>query len=52
MSGVYMAELEYDIQELFIEGHEPNEIADRLDVSIGKVVAVLNAFGVKSEDWA
>ena len=36
MSGVYMEELEYDIQELFIIGYEPNEIAEQLDVSDGK----------------
>ena len=50
MSGTYMAELEYDIQEMFIEGHEPEEIASKLDISIGKVVAILNEFGVKAED--
>ena len=52
MSGVYMEELEYDIQELFIIGYEPNEIAEQLDVSVGKIIEVLNAFGVKSEDWS
>ena len=46
MSGTYMAELEYDIQELFIIGYEVNEIAEQLNVSVGKVVAVLNEFGV------
>ncbi len=46
MSGTYMAELEYDIQELFIIGYEANEIAEQLNVSVGKVVAVLNEFGV------
>jgi hypothetical protein len=52
MSGVYMEELEYDIQELFIIGYEPNEIAEQLDVSVGKIIEVLNAFGVKYEDWS
>jgi|TARA_R110000868_G_scaffold121379_1_gene321973 DNA-binding CsgD family transcriptional regulator len=47
MSGVYMAELEYDIQEMFIEGCEPDEIAHKLGVSVGKIVAVLNEFGVR-----
>tara|TARA_R110000822_G_scaffold42672_2_gene115775 strand:+ start:1893 stop:2039 length:147 start_codon:yes stop_codon:yes gene_type:complete len=46
MSGVYMEELEYDIQELFIIGYEAYEIAEQLNVSVGKVVAVLNEFGV------
>ena len=41
-----MNELEYDIQELFIEGWEAEEIADRLKLSLGKVVSVLNSFGV------
>lgn len=42
-----MAELEYDIQELFIEGYEADEIADRLSISLGKVVSVLNDFGIQ-----
>lgn len=46
MSGVYMEELEYDIQELFIDGYEAYEIASNLNVSLGKVVAVLTEFGV------
>ena len=41
-----MSELDYDIQEMFIEGWEAEEIADKLNLSIGKVVAVLNSFGV------
>jgi len=41
-----MNELEYDIQELFIEGWEAEEIAVRLKLSLGKVVSVLNSFGV------
>ena len=46
LKGNIMNELEYDIQELFIEGWEAEEIADRLKLSLGKVVSVLNSFGV------
>jgi len=52
MSGIYMEELEYDIQEMFIDGQEPNEIAENLGVSVGKIVAVLNEFGIKTADWS
>ena len=45
----YFSELHYDIQEMFIEGAEVPEIATKLHISMGKVVAVLNEFGVKSE---
>jgi hypothetical protein len=45
----YFSELHYDIQEMFIEGHEAEEIAYKLKISLGKVVAVLNEFGVASE---
>ena len=41
-----MGELEYDIQEMFIDGMEAEDIADKLKLSIGKVVSVLNGFGV------
>ena len=41
-----MTELDYDIQELFIDGMEAEDIAYRLKLSIGKVVSVLNSFGV------
>jgi|TARA_B110000503_G_scaffold129661_1_gene202117 DNA-binding CsgD family transcriptional regulator len=50
MTGVYVAELEYDIQEMFIEGYEPDEIAHKLKLSLGKVVSILNEFGVRTED--
>jgi vacuolar-type H+-ATPase subunit I/STV1 len=46
LKGNIMNELEYDIQELFIEGWEAEEIAVRLKLSLGKVVSVLNSFGV------
>jgi len=46
LKGNIMGELEYDIQEMFIEGWEAEEIADKLKLSIGKVVSVLNGFGV------
>jgi len=46
LKGNIMNELEYDIQELFIEGWEAEEIADKLKLSLGKVVSVLNSFGV------
>lgn len=46
LKGNTMNELEYDIQELFIEGWEAEEIADKLKLSLGKVVSVLNDFGV------
>ena len=45
----YFSELHYDIQEMFIEGAEVPEIASKLHISMGKVVAVLNEFGVRSE---
>lgn len=41
-----MSELDYDIQELFINGWEAEEIAVKLKLSIGKVVSVLNSVDV------
>ena len=46
LKGTIMSELDYDIQEMFIEGWEAEEIADKLKLSLGKVVSVLNSFGV------
>jgi len=46
LKGNIMGELDYDIQEMFIEGWEAEEIADKLKLSLGKVVSVLNSFGV------
>ena len=43
----YFSELHYDIQEMYIDGYEPHEIATKLKISIGKIVSVLNEFGVR-----
>jgi hypothetical protein len=48
LKGNTMSELEYDIQEMFIEGWEAEEIASKLKISLGKVVSVLNSFGVEA----
>jgi hypothetical protein len=45
-----MAELSYDIQEMFIDGADAKHIAFMLDVPIEQVQAVLNSFGVSDED--
>jgi hypothetical protein len=45
----YFSELHYDIQEMFSDGAEVPEIASKLKISMGKVVSVLNEFGVKSQ---
>lgn len=46
LKGNIMTELEYEIQEMFIEGMEAEDIAVKLKLSLGKVVSVLNSFGV------
>jgi DNA-binding CsgD family transcriptional regulator len=46
LKGNIMTELEYEIQEMFIEGMEAKDIAVKLKLSLGKVVSVLNSFGV------
>jgi DNA-binding CsgD family transcriptional regulator len=38
--------MEYDIQELFIEGLTALEIAEQLRIDVDTVVNVLNGFGV------
>ena len=43
----YFSELHYDIQEMYIDGYEPLEIASKLKISVGKIVSVLNEFGIK-----
>ena len=43
----YFSELHYDIQEMYIDGYEPHEIASKLKISVGKIVSVLNEFGIK-----
>jgi len=45
-----MAEIAYDIQEMFIDGADAKHIAFMLDVPIEQVQAVLNSFGVSDED--
>jgi hypothetical protein len=42
-----MAELDYDIQELYIEGHSAKMIADLLDCPIELVLGTLENMGVK-----
>jgi hypothetical protein len=43
----YFSELHYDIQEMYIDGLEPDEIASKLKISVGKIVSVLNELGVR-----
>lgn len=45
-----IADLAYDIQELFIEGYLAHEIAEKLDCSLVMVRACLHEFGVEAED--
>ena len=45
----YFSELHYDIQEMYIEGYEPQEIASKLKLSIGKIVSVLNEIDIKHD---
>lgn len=47
----YFSDLEYDIQELFIEGLNADEIADRLGVDLEQVTIVLSRFGVDVGDY-
>jgi hypothetical protein len=41
--------MSYFSEEMFIDGAEVPEIASKLKISMGKVVSVLNEFGVKSQ---
>ena len=41
-----MADLDYDIQELFIEGHSAKTIASLLDCPIELVLGTLESMGV------
>jgi hypothetical protein len=41
-----MADLSYDIQELYIEGHSAKTIADLLDCPIEQVMGALEDMGV------
>lgn len=45
-----MAELDYDIQELFIDGHDARMIAKILQCPLKDVLATLETFGVKKAD--
>lgn len=45
-----VAELSYDIQELFIEGHSPKAIAMILECPLEIVSEALDSFGVDSSD--
>jgi hypothetical protein len=45
-----MAELDYDIQELFIDGHDARSIARILDCPLKDVLGTLESFGVGKED--
>lgn len=45
-----VADLTYDIQELFIEGHSTKAIAAILECPIEIVLETLETFGVDSED--
>lgn len=47
----YFSDLEYDIQELFIEGYNADEIAHRLGVALERVTVVLSRFGVDMSDY-
>ena len=45
----YFSNLMYDVQEMFIEGLTAVEIADRLDLPVEQITAVLEDFGVDVE---
>lgn len=45
-----MAELDYDIQELFIDGHDARMISKLLNVPLKDVQATLESFGVSKAD--
>jgi predicted nucleic acid-binding protein len=45
-----MAELDYDIQEMFIDGHDARSIARILDCPVEMVLGTLETFGVSNED--
>jgi DNA-binding CsgD family transcriptional regulator len=47
----YFSDFEYDIQELFIEGYNPDEIAYRLKIDIERVTVLLTRFGVDVSDY-
>ena len=45
-----MSNLDYEIQEMFIDGADASHIAFMLKVPVDQVQAVLNSFGVSDED--
>jgi len=47
----YFSDLEYDIQEMYIDGLAPDEIAYRLKVDIERVIVLLTRFGVDVSDY-
>jgi hypothetical protein len=47
----YFSDLEYDIQELFIEGYNADEIAHQLGVDLDRVTFLLSRFGVDVSDY-
>lgn len=47
-----MSNIDYDIQELFIEGWTAQDIAQRLVLPFSRVCEVLASFGVSVEDFS
>jgi orotate phosphoribosyltransferase-like protein len=45
-----VAELEYDIQELYIEGMGAKRIADELGITLETVLSVIESFGAVDND--
>jgi len=45
-----VADLSYDIQEMFIDGHGAKSIARTLECPLEVVLQVLESFGVEGED--
>lgn len=45
-----LKDIEYDIQEMFIDGADARQIAFELRVPVDQVQAVLNSFGVSDDD--
>lgn len=45
----FFSNLQYEVQELFIEGLSAMQIADQLNLPVEQIVAVLEDFGVNAE---
>ena len=45
-----MAELAYDVEALFIDGHQPSQIAEQLEIPLSIVQGFLKSFGVDERD--